>query len=91
MLDILSVIIYIILIFSVIVTYTNKYKKHENIKQSYNYLKHLKPFSQKNNSSQIYQNKIQKKPFFDSLFNKEIDCELDERIFGPKNQKKDLF
>ena len=23
--------------------------------------------------------------------NKEVDCDLDERIFGPKNQHKDLF
>lgn len=23
--------------------------------------------------------------------NKEVDCDLDERVFGPKNQHKDLF
>lgn len=36
------------------------------------------------------------KPKHRSIFdifnqNKEVDCDLDERIFGPKNQHKDIF
>jgi len=33
--------------------------------------------------------KAKKHSFFD--FNQEIDCDLDERVFGPKNQHKDVF
>lgn len=32
-----------------------------------------------------------KSNIFSFLHNREVDCDLDERIFGPKNQHKDLF
>ncbi len=36
--------------------------------------------------------KKEKKSVFKNIFGpKDVDCDLDERIFGPKNQHKDIF
>ena len=49
----------------------------------------------KMSSSESYidkERKKEKKSVFKNLFGtKDIDCDLDERIFGPKNQHKDIF
>ena len=50
---------------------------------------------QKMSSSDSYidkERKKEKKSVFKNLFGpKEVDCDLDERVFGPKNQHKDIF
>ena len=63
-----------------------KFVKNKPDTKKYQYGKQT--YSQKNNKSLSWD-----KPKRKSIFsrNKEVDCDLDERIFGPKNQHKDLF
>ena len=63
-----------------------KFIKNKPDTKKYQYGKHT--YSQKNNKSFSW-DKPKRKPIFSH--NKEVDCDLDERIFGPKNQHKDLF
>lgn len=48
-------------------------------------------YQPRNTKSFSWTNQSSKSIFSIFRRNKEVDCDLDERIFGPKNQHKDLF
>ncbi len=54
--------------------------------KKYQYGKHTYPSK---NEKSFSDDKTKRKSIFSR--NKDVDCDLDERIFGPKNQHKDLF
>ena len=49
-------------------------------------------FNTKKDSHDTFNWDKPKRPSLSGLFRrKDVDCELDERIFGPKNKNKDIF
>jgi hypothetical protein len=63
-------------------SYNQKTQQYSNPYQSYSRQRHL-------SEKDIF--KSPKKSFHIFNRNHEIDCGLDERIFGPRNQHKDVF
>ena len=71
----------------VLILIVNKFMNNNPDAKKYQYGKR----TQQKNSSFSW-DKPKRKSIF-SIFSrsKEVNCDLDERIFGPKNQHKDLF